>query len=30
MKREKTKISYPWWVAMMAAAIAVLMVCIRL
>lgn len=30
MKREKNKIAYPWWVAVMAAAIAVLMVYIRL
>lgn len=30
MKREKTKIGYPWWISMMAAAVAILMVYIRL
>lgn len=30
MKREKNKIAYPWWVAIAAMAIAVLMVYIRL
>lgn len=30
MKREKTRIGYPWWISIVAAAIAVLMVYIRL
>lgn len=30
MKREKNKIGYPWWISMVAAAIAVLMIYIRL
>lgn len=30
MKRDKEKIGYPWWVSIVAMAIAVLMVYIRL
>ncbi len=30
MKREKNRISYPWWISMIAAVIAVLMIYIRL